>query len=141
MYALYTYTQHPFIKKYSEFLFTLAITYHSINNSPSTISVLDNISELRMFCLMYLNYLRVKGQFEVVNRKMFECLILIMKFNTIKAYDERDFISLRLILTLAQTCYVVTKSKEKLYLIKMFDEHSLFKDLEILCQGEPESGS
>ena len=44
-------------------------------------------------------------------------------------------------MTLAQTCYVVTKSKEKLYLIKMFDEHSLFKDLEILCQGEPESGS
>lgn len=90
---------------------------------------------------MYLNYLRVKGQFKVVNRKIFECFTLIMKLNTIKAYDERDFNSLRLILTLAQTCYVVTKSKEKLYLIKMFDEHSLFKDLEILCQGEPESGS
>jgi hypothetical protein len=72
---------------------------------------------------------------------MFECLTLIMKFNTIKAYDERDFISLRLILTLAQTYYVVTKSKEKLYLIKMFDEHSLFKNLEILYQEEPESGS
>ena len=57
--------------------------------------------------------------------------MLYIDYEVIKAYDERDFNSLRLILTLAQTCYVVTKSKEKLYLIKMFDEHSLFKDLEL----------
>lgn len=100
------------------------------NASSNIISYLNSNNELRIFFLMYLNYLRVKGQFEVVNRKMFKCFTLIMRSIAIKLYDEMDFNSLRLMLTLSQTYYVLTQSKEKLYLIKMFGGHSLFKDLE-----------
>ena len=78
---------------------------------------------------MYLNYVRVKGQFEVVNKKMFKCFTSIMKSIAIKTYDEKDLNSLRLMLTLERTYYVVTTNKEKLYLFKMFNEHLLFEDL------------
>ena len=76
---------------------------------------------------MYLNYIRVKGQFEVVNKKMFKCFTSIMKSIAIKVYNKKDLNSLRLMLILARTYYVVTTNKEKLYLFKMFN---VFEDLE-----------
>lgn len=83
---------------------------------------------------MYLNYIRVKGQFEVVNKKMFKCFTSIMKSIAIKVYNKKDLNSLRLMLILARTYYVVTTNKEKLYLFKMFNvfEGGL-RVLEVLC--------
>ena len=52
-----------------------------------------------------------------------------MKSIAIKTYDEKDLNSLRLMLTLERTYYVVTTNKDKLYLFKMFNEHLLFEDL------------
>ena len=53
-----------------------------------------------------------------------------MKSIAIKTYDEKDLNSLRLMLTLERTYYVVTTNKDKLYLFKMFNEHLLFEDLQ-----------
>ena len=51
------------------------LNQNNVNSvSSNIISYSNNNSELRTFCLMYLSYLRVKGHFKVVGKKIIEWL-------------------------------------------------------------------
>lgn len=105
----------------------------SINNTPidlnSVLSYLNN-KELRWFFLMYLNYQRTKGQFELTNKELFKGMGIIMKYIINIANKEKDFPSMRITLILSQTYYALNLKKQKIYLIRYLDNHSLFKEKE-----------
>lgn len=89
-----------------------------------------NDRELRLFFLMYLNYQRSKGQFELKNKTLFKMMGIIMQ-QIIKIFNkEKDFPSMRIMLILSQTYYTLNTKKQKVYLIRYFDNHSLFKEKE-----------
>ena len=93
-----------------------------------TIMSFLNDRELRLFFLMYLNYQRSKGQFELKNKVLFKMMGIIMQ-NIIKIFNkEKDFPSMRIMLILSQTYYTLNAKKQKVYLIRYFDTHSLFKE-------------
>ena len=89
-----------------------------------------NDRELRLFFLMYLNYQRSKGQFELKNKLLFKMMGIIMQ-HIIRIFNkEKDFPSMRIMLILSQTYYTLNSKKQKVYLIRYFDNHSLFKEKE-----------
>ena len=87
-----------------------------------------NDRELRLFFLMYLNFQRSKGQFELKNKLLFKMMGIIMQ-HIIRIFNkEKDFPSMRIMLILSQTYYTLNTKKQKVYLIRYFDNHSLFKE-------------
>ena len=87
-----------------------------------------NDRELRLFFLMYLNFQRSKGQFDLKNKLLFKMMGIIMQ-HIIRIFNkEKDFPSMRIMLILSQTYYTLNSKKQKVYLIRYFDNHSLFKE-------------
>lgn len=87
-----------------------------------------NDRELRLFFLMYLNFQRSKGQFDLKNKLLFKMMGIIMQ-HIIRIFNkEKDFPSMRIMLILSQTYYTLNTKKQKVYLIRYFDNHSLFKE-------------
>ena len=94
------------------------------------ISKLLDDKELSWFFLMYLNYQRSKGQFELTDKQLFKFMGMIMKHLIIHANKEKDFSTVRIILILSQTYFALNSKKQKVYLIRYLDNHPLFKDKE-----------
>ena len=84
--------------------------------------------ELRLHFLLYLNTRRAEGQFEIKSVGWFKSMGKIMSFIVQLAGDEKDFETLKFVLILAQTYYILNSENERIYLIRYFEDHPLFQE-------------
>ena len=104
-----------------------SITENEINNIIPLLSQ----SKYRLKLMKNLNFIRIKGIFELSGKHLTLLGNIIKIITDLFDIKDDDFEELKLLIIMCQTYYTLNNEKEKIYLIRFIEDHKLFHSEEI----------
>jgi hypothetical protein len=100
-------------------------------NEINDLLKLLNQSTFRLKFMKNLNYIRIKGIFELTGKHLIILGNIIKTITDLFDIKNDDFEVLKLLIIMSQTYYTLNHEKKKIYLIKFIEDHKLFHSEEI----------